>query len=131
MLMAAGIHLVTIFLGLETMSISIYILAGMLREDRRSVESALKYFLLGAFATGFLLYGIALIYGATGSLNLKEDCLDDRLEQEPIRESMLLMSLVFLTIGLGSRLPRFRFHMWTLMSMRELRRRSLHLWRRV
>src|SRR4030042_2193873 len=72
MLMAAGTHLITIFLGLETMSICISILAGMLREDRRSVESALKYFLLGAFATGFLLYGIALIYGATGSLNLKE-----------------------------------------------------------
>jgi len=63
MLMAAGTHLITIFLGLETMSISIYVLAGMMREDRRSVESALKYFLLGAFATGFLLYGMALIYG--------------------------------------------------------------------
>jgi NADH-quinone oxidoreductase subunit N len=62
MLMAAGSHLVTIFLGLETMSISIYVLVGMMREDRRSVESALKYFLLGAFATGFLLYGMALIY---------------------------------------------------------------------
>ena len=61
MLMAAGTHLIIIFLGLETMSISIYILAGMMREDKRSVEAALKYFLLGAFATGFLLYGIALI----------------------------------------------------------------------
>ena len=72
MLMASGTHLVTIFLGLETMSISIYVLAGMMREDRRSVESALKYFLLGAFATGFLLYGMAFIYGATGSLYLQE-----------------------------------------------------------
>ena len=72
MLMAAGSHLITIFLGLETMSVSIYILAGIMREDRRSVEASLKYFLLGAFATGFLLYGMALIYGATGSLYLKE-----------------------------------------------------------
>ncbi len=68
MLMASASHLITLFLGLETMSISIYILVGLMREDRRSVESALKYFLLGAFATGFLLYGIALIYGATGTL---------------------------------------------------------------
>src|SRR4030042_272138 len=59
MLMAAGTHLIIIFLGLETMSISIYVLAGMMREDRKSVESALKYFLLGAFAPGFLIYGIA------------------------------------------------------------------------
>src|SRR5512136_591871 len=72
MLMAAGSHLITIFLGLETMSISIYVLTGMMREDKKSVESALKYFLLGAFATGFLLYGIALLYGATGSLYRKD-----------------------------------------------------------
>ena len=113
MLMAAGAHLITIFLGLETMSISIYILAGMIREDRRSVESALKYFLLGAFATGFLLYGIALIYGATGSLQLQEIATYIGSKTELLRSPMLLMSLVFLTIGFGFKIASVPFHMWT------------------
>jgi NADH-quinone oxidoreductase subunit N len=112
MLMAAGSHLITIFLGLETMSISIYILAGILREDRRSVEAALKYFLLGAFATGFLLYGIALIYGGTGSLYLKE-VASYIASQNLLRNPMLLMSLVFLTIGFGFKIASVPFHMWT------------------
>ena len=113
MLMAAGTHLVTIFLGLETMSISIYILAGMLREDRRSVESALKYFLLGAFATGFLLYGIAFVYGATGSLNLKEIAATIASDKTLSGNPMLLMSLALLTIGFGFKIASVPFHMWT------------------
>ncbi len=113
MLMAAGTHLVTIFLGLETMSISIYILVGMMREDRRSVESALKYFLLGAFATGFLLYGIAFIYGATGSLQLKEIASYIASKKDLLNSPMLLMSLVFLTIGFGFKIASVPFHMWT------------------
>jgi len=112
MLMAAGTHLMIIFLGLETMSISIYILAGMMREDRKSVESALKYFLLGAFATGFLLYGIALLYGATGSLYLK-DIAAYISSKNLLRNPMLLMSLVFLTIGFGFKIASVPFHMWT------------------
>jgi len=112
MLMAAGSHLITIFLGLETMSISIYVLAGMMREDKRSVEAALKYFLLGAFATGFLLYGIALIYGATGSLHLK-DIAAYVASKNLLRSPMLLMSLVFLTIGFGFKIASVPFHMWT------------------
>jgi NADH-quinone oxidoreductase subunit N len=112
MLMAAGTHLIIIFLGLETMSISIYILVGMTREDRRSVEAALKYFLLGAFATGFLLYGIALIYGATGSLYLK-DVASYIAAKNLLRSPMLLMSLVFLTIGFGFKIASVPFHMWT------------------
>ena len=113
MLMAAGTHLIIIFLGLETMSISIYILAGMMREDRRSVESAFKYFLLGAFATGFLLYGIALIYGATGSLYLKDVASYIASTKGLLRSPMLLMSLVFLTIGFGFKIASVPFHMWT------------------
>lgn len=113
MLMAAGTHLITIFLGLETMSISIYVLAGMLREDRRSVESALKYFLLGAFATGFLLYGIALIYGVTGSLTLKEIASYIASNKDLLRNPMLLMSVAFLTIGFGFKIASVPFHMWT------------------
>jgi NADH-quinone oxidoreductase subunit N len=112
MLMAAGTHLIVIFLGLETMSISIYILAGMLREDRRSVESAFKYFLLGAFATCFLLYGIAFLYGATGSLYLT-DIAAHIASQKLLDHPMLLMSLAFLTIGFGFKIASVPFHMWT------------------
>jgi NADH-quinone oxidoreductase subunit N len=112
MLMAAGSHLITIFLGLETMSISIYILAGIIQEDRRSTEAALKYFLLGAFATGFLLYGMALIYGATGSFYLKE-VASYIASKNLLRNPMLLMSLVFLTIGFGFKIAAVPFHMWT------------------
>jgi len=112
MLMAAGTHLIVIFLGLETMSISIYILAGMLREDRKSVESAFKYFLLGAFATGFLLYGIAFLYGATGTLYLK-DIASYIASKKLLDNPMLLMSLAFLTIGFGFKIASVPFHMWT------------------
>jgi NADH-quinone oxidoreductase subunit N len=112
MLMAAGSHLITIFLGLETMSISIYILAGIMRGDRRSTEAALKYFLLGAFATGFLLYGMALIYGATGSFYLKE-VASHIASNNLLRNPMLLMSIVFLTIGFGFKIASVPFHMWT------------------
>src|SRR6476660_5505972 len=69
-LMAASNDLIMVFIGLEISSIASYILAGYLRDDKRCNESALKYFLLGSFATGFFLYGVALIYGATGSVNL-------------------------------------------------------------
>ena len=69
-LMAASNDLIMVFIGLEISSIASYVLAGYLRDDKRCNESALKYFLLGSFATGFLLYGVALIYGAAGSTNL-------------------------------------------------------------
>jgi NADH-quinone oxidoreductase subunit N len=84
----------------------------MMREDKRSVEAALKYFLLGAFATGFLLYGIALIYGATGTLYLK-DIAAYIASKNLLRSPMLLMSLVFLTIGFGFKIASVPFHMWT------------------
>jgi len=103
---------VTIFLGLETLSIALYILAGFLREQLRSNESALKYLLLGAFATGFLLYGIALVYGATGSTNLRQIAA--------VVATGNLNNPVWLTIGAGLLIVGFAFkvasvpfHMWT------------------
>ncbi|HMA81956.1 MAG TPA: proton-conducting transporter membrane subunit, partial [Candidatus Binatia bacterium] len=81
MLMAAANDLLVFFLGLETMSIAVYVLTGMWRSSSRSSEAAMKYFLMGAFATGFLLYGIALIYGATGSTNL--NVIADFLLEQP------------------------------------------------
>src|SRR5204863_3427764 len=70
MILAAARDLMIIFLGIELMSIAVYVLAGMNRRSARSAEAAIKYFLLGAFSTAFLLYGIALVYGATGATNL-------------------------------------------------------------
>jgi NADH-quinone oxidoreductase subunit N len=72
MLMASGNDLVVIFLGLETLSIATYVMAGLRRGDLKSNESAMKYFILGSFASAFLLYGMALTYGATGSTNVTE-----------------------------------------------------------
>jgi NADH-quinone oxidoreductase subunit N len=72
MIMVSSNHFVTIFIGLEVMSIAIYVLCGLLIGNPRSAEASLKYFLLGAFATAFLLYGIALIYGTTGILDVRE-----------------------------------------------------------
>ena len=69
-LMAVSNDLIMVFIGLEISSIASYVMAGYLRDDKRNNESALKYFLLGSFATAFFLYGVALIYGATGSVNL-------------------------------------------------------------
>jgi len=112
MIMAASLDLVTIFLGLETLSIALYILAGFLRGQLKSNESALKYLLLGAFASGFLLYGIALVYGATGSTNLRQIAA--------VVATGTLTSPLWLTIGAGLLIVGFAFkvasvpfHMWT------------------
>src|SRR5690606_709335 len=70
MLMASGNDLVVLFLGLETLSLSTYVMAGLRRGDLKSNESAMKYFILGSFASAFLLYGMALVYGATGTTNI-------------------------------------------------------------
>jgi NADH-quinone oxidoreductase subunit N len=111
MLMAAAGDLIIIFLGLETMSIAIYALAGFARRDPKSNEAAIKYFMLGAFSTGFLLYGIALVYGATGTIRL-----------EPIRVALssgvggnplLLLGLGMMLVGFGFKVAAVPFHMWT------------------
>ena len=108
MLMAAAGDLIIIFLGLETMSISVYILAGLARTDVRSNEAAMKYFLLGAFSTGFLLYGIALVYGATGTIKLHA------LSTLAVGASpMLLLGVGLLLIGFGFKVAAVPFHMWT------------------
>ena len=70
MFMASGVDLITLFIGLETMAVSFYVLAGYLKPNPRSNEAAVKYFLLGAFSLGVLLYGMSLLYGVTGTTNL-------------------------------------------------------------
>ncbi|MEX0769700.1 MAG: NADH-quinone oxidoreductase subunit N [Balneolaceae bacterium] len=105
--LATSNDLITLFIGLETMSICLYVLAGLIKEEKTSAEAALKYFLLGAFSTGFLLYGIALIYGAAGST------------QFPAIASVADASLLFLggasllLVGFFFKISAVPFHMWT------------------
>ena len=111
MIMASSLDLMTIFLGLETLSISLYILAGFLRDQIRSNEAALKYLLLGAFASGFVLYGIALVYGATGSINLVR--VAQALALGQVQSPMLLtIGMGLLIIGFGFKVAAVPFHMW-------------------
>jgi NADH-quinone oxidoreductase subunit N len=111
MIMASSLDLMTIFLGLETLSISLYILAGFLREQLKSNESALKYLLLGAFASGFVLYGIALVYGATGSINLKQVAQAQALGQVS-NPTLLVIGMGLLIVGFGFKVAAVPFHMW-------------------
>ncbi len=108
-LMASAWDLVVFFLGLELMSLSFYILAGFARGRMTSNEAALKYFLLGAFATGFLLYGIALVYGATGSTSLAGFPARTGGLHQPL---LLLAGLALLMIGLMFKVGSVPFHMW-------------------
>ena len=110
MLMAAGADLVVIFLGLELMSISLYILVGFMRRKQDSNEASMKYLLLGAFATGFLLYGIALIYGATGTTNLRE--IELALTQGRVSGMITLLSgVALLLVGMAFKIGAVPFPM--------------------
>ncbi|MBT5471184.1 MAG: NADH-quinone oxidoreductase subunit N [Nitrospina sp.] len=109
--LASATDMIMIFLGIEIVSICLYVLAGIKRDDSASNEAALKYFLLGAFATGFLLYGMTLVYGSTGSTNLfkiAEFVRTDGAQSNPL----LLMGIVLLIIGFGFKVAAVPFHMW-------------------
>ena len=110
MIMAAAADLMVIFLGLELMSVAVYVLAGIDRRRARSAEAALKYFLLGAFASGFLLYGIALVYGATGTTNLA--LIGAQMTIVGPRNVMMLAGLALLLVGFGFKIAAVPFHMW-------------------
>jgi len=112
MLMVGGADLLTIFLGLEIMSISLYVLAGFTRDKVRSNEASLKYFLLGAFVTGFLLYGIALLYGATGTTNLK-GIAAFIAENSGLSNPMIIAGASLLIIGFGFKIACVPFHKWS------------------
>jgi NADH-quinone oxidoreductase subunit N len=110
--MAMANDLIVIFLGLETLSIALYVLAGFNRRAPRSRESAIKYFVLGSFSSAFLLYGIALVYGATGSTNLGRIAAflaGNTLESK----GLLLGGFALLLVGLGFKVSAVPFHEWT------------------
>ena len=109
MFMASGIDLITIFVGLETMAVAFYILVGFLKPNRRSNEAAVKYFLLGAFSLGILLFGMSTLYGLSGTTNLRE--LATTLATQE-RSPLLIMALVMVVAGIGFKIAAVPFHMW-------------------
>ena len=113
MLMAAGTDLMTIFIGLEIMSICLYVLAGFNRDNLRSNEAGLKYFLLGAFSTGFLLYGMALTYGATGTTKLAKIAAYAAQNGMVAANPMLVVGMLLMATGFAFKVAAAPFHMWT------------------
>jgi NADH-quinone oxidoreductase subunit N len=109
MFMASGTDLITLFIGLETMAVSFYILAGFIKPNQRSNEAAIKYFLLGAFSLGILLYGMSLLYGLSGSTNLRS--IATALAGQE-RDPVLVLAVVLVVAGLGFKIAAVPFHMW-------------------
>jgi len=110
MFMASGNDLVIMFLGLETLSIATYVMAGLRKGDLKSNESAMKYFILGSFASAFLLYGMALIYGATGATNITEIAAK---VADPNFPALLLVGGAMMVVGFGFKVATVPFHVWT------------------
>jgi NADH-quinone oxidoreductase subunit N len=109
MIMAGGIDLITIFIGLETMAVSFYILAGFIKPSQRSNEAAVKYFLLGAFSLGVLLYGMSLMYGLSGTTNLR---VMANLFGGQERDPRLVLAVILVVAGVGFKIAAVPFHMW-------------------
>jgi NADH-quinone oxidoreductase subunit N len=110
-LMSGANNLIIVFIGLEILSIPLYVLAGLAWPNLQSEEAAMKYFLLGAFASGFLLFGIALVYGATGTTDLA--ALAERLAAPAPPSPLLSIGAGLLLVGLGFKVAAVPFHMWT------------------
>ena len=111
MFMTSGLDLLVIFIGLEIMSISSYILVGIKRKVARANEAALKYLLLGAFSTGFLLYGISMLYGATGSTILPQ--IIDEVQKNGADNPLVIVGMALVVIAMSFKIAIVPFHMWT------------------
>src|SRR5581483_10627217 len=109
MIMAGGIDLISIFIGLETMAVSFYILAGFIKPNQRSNEAAVKYFLLGAFSLGILLYGMSLMYGLSGTTNLRVMATAFAGQE---RDPRLVLAVILVVAGVGFKIAAVPFHMW-------------------
>ena len=111
-IMAMSNDLIVLFIGLETLSIAVYVMAGMHLRRSQSQESGMKYFILGAFSSAFFLYGIAMIYGATGSTNLVE-IKNFMAQVVPVQNGLLLIGLGLLLVGLAFKVSAVPFHAWS------------------
>jgi NADH-quinone oxidoreductase subunit N len=107
--MASGTHLVSIYIALELMALSQYVLAGYFKRESKSIEAAAKYFVLGAFSSGVLLYGLSLVYGATGTLSLAG--VSSSLEASP-RSGLLMVGIVLVACGMLFKIASAPFHVW-------------------
>jgi NADH-quinone oxidoreductase subunit N len=110
MVMISGSNLLSIYLGVELMSLSLYALVAIRRDNVRATEAAMKYFILGALASGFLLYGMSMLYGATGTLDIRG--ISEAVSRGTINPTILVFGLVFLVAGLAFKLGAVPFHMW-------------------
>lgn len=111
MVLAAARDLMFVFLGIELMSLAVYVLTGVNRRSARGAESAIKYFLLGAFSTGFLLYGMALLFGATGSTRLVD--IAAWVAGHPSLNAMFIVGTGLLLVGFAFKVAAAPFHLWT------------------
>ena len=109
MFMASGVDLIALFIGLETMAISFYVLAGFLKTSQRSNEASVKYYLLGAFSTGVLLYGMSLLYAVSGSTNL---AVIAQAAGTQTAGGTLLLGVLLVAAGMGFKIAAVPFHMW-------------------
>ena len=110
MVMVSASHFITIYIGLELLSLSLYTLVAMNRNSDLATEAAMKYFVLGALASGMLLYGMSIIYGATGSLDIES--IRNAIQGMQSDDVMLMLGLVFIIVGIGFKLGVVPFHMW-------------------
>jgi NADH-quinone oxidoreductase subunit N len=108
--MCSANNFLVVYLGLELMSLSLYALAALRRDHALSTEAAMKYFVLGALASGFLLYGLSMMYGATGTLEIPK--VFERISTGSINKEVLVFGVVFVVAGLGFKLGAAPFHMW-------------------
>lgn len=108
--MISGHNFLVLYMGLELMTLSSYALVALRRDNTLATEAAMKYFVLGALASGFLLYGLSMLYGATGSLNINE--VFNAIASRQVKHQVLVFGLVFIVAGLAFKLGAVPFHMW-------------------
>jgi NADH-quinone oxidoreductase subunit N len=111
MFMAGAVDLVTLYIGLETMAIATYILVGFLRSNQKSNEASMKYFLLGAFSSGILLYGMSLLYGLSGSTRFVD--IAEALSRRSVTDPISVLAMVTLSAGMFFKIAAVPFHQWT------------------
>src|SRR5213594_2447067 len=111
MFMAGAVDLVTLYIGLETMAIATYVLVGFLRSNQRSNEASMKYFLLGAFSSGILLYGMSLLYGLSGSTRFV--VIAEELSRRPLTDPISMVAMITLSAGMFFKVAAVPFHQWT------------------